>query len=587
MKTRGYSLICFTALLAFSANLARAVDLTAVENDAVGTNPSSVATGDFDKDGFTDLVVVNWNSANISVLLNKHDGTGTFNPATAYAVGTNPRTVAVGDFNGDTYPDLAIANYIGGTVTILMNDGLANPGHFSTRTDIAAGDAPYTLVVGDFNGDLKMDLAVVNQFEGVSVLLGAGNGTFGAPIPKLVGANPVFLAAGNFKGAAGLDLVVVDMSGPIYLLRGNGDGTFKAPLSIATPASLPRPFAIVADTLNNDAKTDLAITDYSGNMYVLLNQGGGVFTTSAPYPVGFVPTSIAVGDFNGDGKKDLIVANSYSSSVTIYHGQGAGIGNGTYTSRQDIPTGMLSDSVVAGDFINSPPTSLSDVAVAVYMSNVVSVLKGIHVPPPPVNSVLTVGCGVYSSGTASMTATYNGIPMTLDSIGSGTLSQFKSFVFHLVAPVSGTHAVVCTPNAPGYLEGSAIPLKGVDQISPTDNCVGSPGAQAPSMSITTVAPNAWATDFWYDAHAANTFTSPTPGTAYFTDVDPPNGQSAAGQYAGPLAVGPNNLSWTHTGTAAGVICSWKPSGTIALNGTPTKSGGTGVVPSVSWNVTIP
>jgi hypothetical protein len=366
------SLICVTALTVFSVGRASAVDLTAVETYPVGTNPVAIATGDLDNDGFLDLVVADWGSGDISVLLNKGNGNAKFKDAKFYPAGTNPHAVAVGDFNADGFLDLAVAN-TGGMVSILLNRGLANPGHFKPKTDIPAGNSPYAVGVADFNGDNILDLAVVNQAEGVSILLGngslsMGDGTFGAPTQTLLaGGHTSSLVAGLIDGDNKADLAVVDSSGPVYFLKGQGNGNFQAATTIAT---LPRPFAIAMDTLDGNNKPDLVITDYSSQVFVLLNQGSGVFNSSA-YATGFVPSSVATGDFNFDLKKDLIVANSYSGTVRIWHG----VGNGTFINPEDTSTGILSGFVAAGDFRNLG-FGHTDVAVALFMFNQVSVLKG-------------------------------------------------------------------------------------------------------------------------------------------------------------------------------------------------------------------
>ena len=154
---------------------------TPATNFAVGNAPSSVAVGDFNGDTFLDLAVANAGSSNVSILLG--NGTGSFGtPATNFPVGNNndPTSVAVGDFNGDTFLDLAVANLNSNNVSILLGNGT---GSFGTpATNFAVGTAPSTtsIAVGDFNGDTFLDLAVANQSSNtVCILLGTGTGSFG------------------------------------------------------------------------------------------------------------------------------------------------------------------------------------------------------------------------------------------------------------------------------------------------------------------------------------------------------------------------------------------------------------------------
>src|SRR5207248_1751924 len=117
-------------------------------NFAVGTNPQSVAIGDFNGDGKSDLAVANTGSNTVSILLGT--GTGAFGPATNFTVGTNPRSVAIGDFNGDGKSDLAVTNNGSNNVSILLGTGT---GTFGSATNFTVATSPYSASIGDFNGD--------------------------------------------------------------------------------------------------------------------------------------------------------------------------------------------------------------------------------------------------------------------------------------------------------------------------------------------------------------------------------------------------------------------------------------------------
>jgi hypothetical protein len=126
-----------------------------------------VAVGDFNGDGVPDLAVANGGSRTVSVLLGRGDGS--FAAATNYAAGNYPASVAVGDFNGDGVPDLAVANFGNNTVSVLLGRG---DGSFAAAIHYAAGSSPYSVAVGDFNGDGWPDLATANQnSNNVSILL--------------------------------------------------------------------------------------------------------------------------------------------------------------------------------------------------------------------------------------------------------------------------------------------------------------------------------------------------------------------------------------------------------------------------------
>ena len=125
-----------------------------------GTVPYSVAVGDFNGDGIPDLAVANYSSNDVSVLLG--NGDGSFQGPRNFAAGISPRSVAVGDFNGDGIQDLAVANFVDpGTVSVLLGNG---DGTFGSSTSYSVGSSPTSLVVADLNHDGAPDLAELPQF---------------------------------------------------------------------------------------------------------------------------------------------------------------------------------------------------------------------------------------------------------------------------------------------------------------------------------------------------------------------------------------------------------------------------------------
>jgi hypothetical protein len=145
----------------------------------VGQNAYSVAVADFNSDGKSDLAVVNQESNSVSILLGSGSGTFTQASGSPIAVGYYPYSVAVGDFNGDGKPDLAVLNQCGsdstcsspGNVMILLGSGSGTFAQ-SANSPVAVGSSPNFVVVGDFNGDGISDLAAANNGVGsVSVYL--------------------------------------------------------------------------------------------------------------------------------------------------------------------------------------------------------------------------------------------------------------------------------------------------------------------------------------------------------------------------------------------------------------------------------
>ena len=293
------------------------IALSAPRGFDAGSGPQSVAVGDFNGDGKPDLAVVNSYSNNVSILLG--NGDGTFQIHVDYPTGAQPGSVAIGDFNGDGKLDLAVVNSYSNNVSVLLGNG---NGTFQPAVSYGTGSGtgPAFVAVGDFNRDGKLDLAVANSNSTyVSVLLGNGDGTFQTAVNYDVGGAPTSIAVGDFNHDGKLDLAVaVPVPGPstyVSMLLGNGDGTFQTAVNYNAPYA---PDAVAVGDFNGDGNLDLVVGNRSSNISVFLGNGDGTFRTAVNYSAGYNPSSVAVGDFNNDGTLDLAVANSGSSTtVTV------------------------------------------------------------------------------------------------------------------------------------------------------------------------------------------------------------------------------------------------------------------------------
>jgi VCBS repeat-containing protein len=286
-------------------------------NVAVGDGPASVAVGDFNGDGNPDLAVANQLTNTVSVLVGSAGG-GFTRQTPDLAVGDFPVSVAVGDFNGDSDPDLAVANQLSNNVSVL----LGGPGGSFTRQtpDLAVGLGPTSVAVGHFNGDSDPDLAVANQFDGtVSVLLGiAGGARFSGPTPagNYSGSDPMSVAVGDFNGDGDPDLAVGDMSpGEIWVLLGSVGGSFSGPTILTVDSGVS---SVAVGDFNRDAHPDLAVANFNlGRVSVLLGTAGGGFSGPTNFAAGSGDPSVAVGDFNRDGKPDFAAASFNSDTVAV------------------------------------------------------------------------------------------------------------------------------------------------------------------------------------------------------------------------------------------------------------------------------
>lgn len=259
-----------------------------------------------------------------------------------FATGDAPQSVAVGDFNGDSKPDLVAGNLGGHSVSVFMNTGT---GSFESQSQYDSAASCYSVAVGDFDGDGKLDIVTATGLNSVSVLY---NGIGGLDYVRKfsVGDGSDSAAAGDFNGDGKLDIVSANTVGKnISVLLGNGVGDFAAAANYSTGEA---PVSVAVADFNGDGKLDLTfvkpVGDYAS---VMLGTGTGSFGAPANYPVGSDPASIAVGDFNGDGKLDLAIANGYSSDVSVLLGTGTG-SFGTATTYSI--GGLYPNSIAVADF---------------------------------------------------------------------------------------------------------------------------------------------------------------------------------------------------------------------------------------------
>ncbi|MBL8207217.1 MAG: VCBS repeat-containing protein [Blastocatellia bacterium] len=355
---------------------------------SVGTNPASVARGDFNGDNRLDVAVPNYGSNNVAILLG--NGNGGFTPAAGSPIstGTGPSPLAIGDFNGDGRQDLAIPNFGSNNVTILLGNG---SGGFTPAagSPVNAGNGPRSVVVSDLNGDARQDLAVANaNSNNVTILLGNGSGGFvpAAGSPVNAGSAPLSVAAGDFNGDGKQDLAAANVaSNNVTILLGNGSGMFAQ--AAGSPVSAGNsPYSVAEGDFNGDGRLDIAVANSSSNnVTILLGNGSGGFTQPSGSPVnaGNGPRSVVVGDFNGDGRQDLAVANSSSNNITILLGNGSG--GFTPAAGSPINAGSAPLYVAVGDF-NSD--GKQDIAAANIASNNVTILLNNCVPMIAAGTVL-------------------------------------------------------------------------------------------------------------------------------------------------------------------------------------------------------
>jgi hypothetical protein len=284
---------------------------------AAGTDPWAVVAVDFDDDGFVDLAVANADDNSVSVLMGSASG---FGGATEHSLGEGgtPVDVAAADLDGDGLPDLIVADSSNNRVWVLVNDG---SGTFAAPVDYEVPGYPVSLVIGNFDDVNGNDIAVACYGDNVvSVLLNNGDGTFATAVDYATGSSPVWVTAGDFDGDGYDDLATANSEGDsVSILLNNGDGTFAAAMDIGMGAGAA-PAGVVAGNFDDDEPplVDLAVANHNTKSVTLLTgDGAGGFTAGGDFSVGQYPAALGTGDFDSDGRSDVVVVNYGANSVSI------------------------------------------------------------------------------------------------------------------------------------------------------------------------------------------------------------------------------------------------------------------------------
>jgi hypothetical protein len=322
-----------------------------------GPGPDLVAVGDFNEDTHPDIAVVDSTNSTtpavVRVLLNQSTGVG-FSLSLAGTVGKEPGGLVTDHFTSSGHFDLAVTNKQDNTVSVLLGNGHdvfqpAPGGPFSS-----GGDSPTDLVVADFDGDRIPDLAVINAgSQNVAILRGNGDGSFKVDSIHSGMGVPHGLAVDDFNGDKRPDLAVAipGLPGKVQLLLNEPDGFHLG-------ASLPVgqvPYAVATADLNGDNVPDLVTANWiSGDVSVLLGKGGGQFQAAVNFPIGLSPDKIVVADFNSDHHKDLVVSTAGGLAVEI------GDGNGGFSAAAGSPflSTLGIPPVAVGDFNNDTAPDL-------------------------------------------------------------------------------------------------------------------------------------------------------------------------------------------------------------------------------------
>lgn len=405
----------------------------------VGSNPYRVAIGDIDGDGKPDLIVTNWSSNTVSILKNLSSAgsftLSSFATKVDFTTGTNPGQIAIADIDGDGKQDVTIANQNSNSFSIFRNistSGLLTTSSLAPRADFLMdiSTGARALAVGDVDGDGKPDLVIGNSFPGnnksyvfrnTSTSGTIATGSFAPRIEFIAGNEPSNIAIGDLDGDGKAD-IVVSTANSISLLRnklseplppppptissfapasgavgssvtltGSGFsatlsdnivwfGAVKATVTAATATQLTvtvpagatyQPVSVTVNGLTGFSKAPFLVTFQSSRTINATS-----FATMVEFATGTVPWSVAVGDFDLDGKPDLVAVNSNSNSVSVIRNTSVSgsIISDSFASRVDFSTGSNPQHAAIGDLDGD---GKPDLVVTNWGSNTVSVFRNI------------------------------------------------------------------------------------------------------------------------------------------------------------------------------------------------------------------
>ncbi|WP_073284336.1 FG-GAP-like repeat-containing protein [Hymenobacter psychrotolerans] len=363
---------------------------------SVSASPSYPVLADLNGDGRPDIVASSLSAGGINVLLGQTGGA--FGAASTYPVQANaaPFGLKLGDVTGDGRPDAVVVN-TSINLGLSVLPGQAN-GTFGTATNYPTNNSAsaYNVALGDLNSDGRLD-AVVTSGNGLAVFLGQAGGTLGTPSFAISSGSVYGVDLGDVNGDGRLDAVVSNFESSsgttVSVLLGQGDGTLGTPMQYNVGTA---PAGLKLGDLNGDGRLDLVVANYnSSNLGVLLGQAGGTFGLMTAYSSGAAnPREVALADFNLDGRLDVVATNmgplsgAAGSTVGVLLGQG----NGTLGAATTYPVGSGSRPWgVAADDVNGD--GKPDIVTANRDNNTVSVLLNFSLTAPTASGASRCGAG--------------------------------------------------------------------------------------------------------------------------------------------------------------------------------------------------
>ena len=443
-------------------------------NFSTGSTPYSVSIGDLDGDGKSDLAVANYGSNTVSVFRNiSTTGGVSFAAKVDFGTGASPKSVCIGEIDGDGKPDMVVTNSGSNTVSVFRNISTTGGVSFAAKVDFATGSSPWSVSVSDVNADGKPDLAVVNRVsQSISVFRNSSTSGVVSFLSKVdfgTGPSPYSVGIGDLDSDGKPDLAVANNGDNTVSVFKNtstsGGVSFAAKVDFSAGSG---PVSISIGDIDGDAKPDLAVANNSGSSTSVFRNtsttgiiDAGSFASRVDFSAGGAPQIVSIGDVGGDGKPDLAVANFLDNSVSVLRNTSVP-GSVSFAAKVDLGTAGQASSVNIGDLDGD---GKPEIAAGNYNGASVSVFR---------NSVLPAALQTYASG--------NGNPIVNGSV-TPSLTNFTDFG-NVTVNVNFVRTYTLLNSGTDSLAVDSIKISGTDQALFTPGSITPAGKIAPGSSKT-------------------------------------------------------------------------------------------------------
>ena len=440
----------------------------------VGSVPDSIAAASLTNSGNLDLVVTNALSSSVSVLLG--NGDGTFRTAKSLTTSADPTFVCVGDFNGDHIPDLVVADSPYISVFLGNGDGtFQSPINNTSLPTYVSG-----LAVGNFDGSGNLGVAVAapnTGFVAIGILLGNGDGTLQSAVLRPVNFEPESVVVADFNGDGKADIAFGEAFAGLGVLLGNGNAAFGPEVDYSGGGE-----RVNAGYFGQEGKVDLVTADFPlSSVSVFMGNGDGTFQPSVIYPTGAEAEFVAVADFNGDGQQDLVVADYLYGDLTVLLNTGAV--SLAPTTPITFPSQLINTTSAAHSVMltNAGKTALSISSISVsgqfHLSTsstcAGSVAAGAYCTLAVTFKPLTMGG---KNGTLSINDSASSRPQVVELSGQGTVVSISPSTLNFPAQKVGTKSAPTNETVKNdgstTVKITSVSIGGNERkdFSETDNC---------------------------------------------------------------------------------------------------------------------